>query len=34
VEIFDDTSLDLLKSIKNDTVDEFILANPTWVTKS
>ena len=34
VEIFDDTSLDLLKSIKDDTVDEFILANPTWVTKS
>ena len=34
VEIFDDTSLDLLKSIKKDTVDDFVLANPTWVTKS
>ena len=34
VEIFDDTSLDLLKAIRNDTVDEFVLANPTWVTKS
>ena len=34
VEILSDTSKDLLESIKNDTVDEFILANPTWVTKS
>jgi anionic cell wall polymer biosynthesis LytR-Cps2A-Psr (LCP) family protein len=34
VETFSDTSMDLLKSIKNDTVDEFILANPTWVSKS
>jgi anionic cell wall polymer biosynthesis LytR-Cps2A-Psr (LCP) family protein len=33
-EILSRTSLELLKSIKDDEVDQFILANPTWVTKS
>ena len=33
-EILSDTSMDLLKSIKADKVDDFILDNPTWVTKS
>ena len=33
-EILDETSLDLLKAVKNDTVDDFVRANPTWVTKS
>jgi LCP family protein required for cell wall assembly len=33
-EILDATSMRLLKAVKNDTVDEFVLANPTWVTRS
>ncbi|WP_052359432.1 LCP family protein [Actinoplanes friuliensis] len=33
-EILSDTSLDLLKAVKNDSVDKFILDNPTWVTRS
>jgi len=33
-EILSDTSMALLKSVKTDTVDKFILANPTWVTRS
>ncbi|MEU8611236.1 LCP family protein [Actinoplanes sp. NPDC048791] len=33
-EILSDTSMDLLKSVKTDTVDEFVLANPSWVTRS
>jgi polyisoprenyl-teichoic acid--peptidoglycan teichoic acid transferase len=33
-EILDETSLDLMKAVKNDTVDEFVRANPTWVSKS
>ena len=33
-EILSDTSMDLLKSVKTDTVDEFVLANPGWVTRS
>ena len=33
-EILSDTSMDLLRAIKADKVDEFVLDNPTWVTKS
>jgi polyisoprenyl-teichoic acid--peptidoglycan teichoic acid transferase len=33
-EILSDTSMDLLKSVKTDTVDKFVLANPGWVTRS
>ena len=33
-EILDDTSMQLLKSVKNDSVDDFVLAHPTWVTRS
>ena len=33
-EILSDTSMELLKSVKSDTVDQFVLANPNWVTKS
>jgi LCP family protein required for cell wall assembly len=33
-EILSDTSRELLKAVKNDTVDEFVQAHPTWVTKS
>ncbi|GAA3337347.1 hypothetical protein GCM10020358_13260 [Amorphoplanes nipponensis] len=33
-EILSDTSLELLRSVRTDTVDEFVLAHPTWVTRS
>jgi LCP family protein required for cell wall assembly len=33
-EILDDTSMRLLRAVKNDTVDDFVLSNPTWVTRS
>ncbi|MEV4640017.1 LCP family protein [Actinoplanes sp. NPDC049548] len=33
-EILSDTSRELMKAVKNDRVDEFVLAHPTWVTKS
>lgn len=33
-EILSDTSMELLKSVRTDTVDRFIRANPTWVTRS
>lgn len=33
-EILDETSLSLLRAVKNDTVDDFVRAHPTWVTKS
>ena len=33
-EILSDTSMELLKSVRKDTVDEFVRANPTWVTRS
>ena len=34
VEILDDTSMRLLQAVRDDNVDAFIMANPTWVTKS
>lgn len=33
-EILSKTSTELLKAVKNDRVDEFVRAHPTWVTKS
>ncbi len=33
-EILSDTSMDLLRSVRTDTVDEFVRANPGWVTRS
>ncbi|MFI7542604.1 LCP family protein [Actinoplanes sp. NPDC049599] len=33
-EILSDTSMELLRSVHEDTVDEFVLAHPTWVTRS
>jgi LCP family protein required for cell wall assembly len=33
-EIIDDTSLQLLRDVKNDTVDSFVLAHPDWVSAS
>ena len=33
-EILSDTSRDLLRAVRDDTVDDFVRANPTWVTRS
>jgi anionic cell wall polymer biosynthesis LytR-Cps2A-Psr (LCP) family protein len=34
VEILDDTSLQLLQAARDDTVDQWVMANPTWVSTS